>query len=196
MIGRLGPAANLVFDAPGIRLVGAMKVTRDVSAVTGACCLIRRSAWEAIGGFDEDYAIAYNDVDFCLRLRAHGYRVLYTPHVTLIHDESSSRGALHPAKDEARLLRQWSAEIAAGDPFFPPGLRLGTVRDWNWRRARPSSGDSTPPESGWDSPTRREPVDQRPARPCGGLFGRPAIVGPPEPSPTSAPWPWRPVPGA
>ena len=102
-----------------------MKVTRDVSAVTGACCLIRRSAWEAIGGFDENFAIAYNDVDFCLRLRAHGYRVLYTPHVTLIHDESSSRGTLHPAKDEARLLRQWSAEIAAGDPFFPPGLRLG-----------------------------------------------------------------------
>lgn len=121
------PAANLAFEAPGIRLagIGLMRTVRDASAVTGACCLIRRSAWEAVGGFDEDFAVAYNDVDFCIRLRKHGYRVLYTPYVTVVHEESQSRGALHPSQDEVLLLRRWADEIVDGDPLFSPRLTIG-----------------------------------------------------------------------
>ena len=120
------PAANLSFGAPGLRVVGAgLNVARDVTAVTGACCLMRRSAWEAVGGFDEEFAVAYNDVDFCLRLRQAGYRVLFTPYVSLVHEESSSRGDLSPGTDEARLLRRWSVVLAEGDPFFSPRLTIG-----------------------------------------------------------------------
>jgi GT2 family glycosyltransferase len=119
------PAANLGHLAPGIRVLGDVQTVRDVSAVTGACSLIRRSAWEEVGGLDEELAVAYNDVDFCLRLGRAGYRVLYTPYVTLVHEESASRGEVHPAEDEARLLRRWAAEMAQGDPFFTPHLTLG-----------------------------------------------------------------------
>lgn len=125
VVGILGPAANLVFEAAGVRLVGVMRVNRDVTAVTGACCLVRRSAWKAIGGFDEAFPVAYNDVDFCIRMREQGYRVLYTPFVSLVHAESASRGDLHPAKDEALLIRRWCRLIADGDPFFPRVLRSG-----------------------------------------------------------------------
>lgn len=130
VIGSRVPAANLSFDTPGIRIEGLLRSTRDVSAVTGACCLIRRSAWEKIGGFDESLAVAYNDVDYCLRLRAAGYRVLFTPHVTLIHDENSSRGALHPPEDERIFRERWGLNSDVTDPFFSPRLVLGP---WGWQ---------------------------------------------------------------
>lgn len=125
VIGLSGPAANVRFDAPGIRVLEVMPVVREVTAVTGACCLVRRAAWEAVGGFDERFRVAYNDVDFCLRLRRQGYRILYVPDVTLVHEESSSRGDLHPPEDEALLVRTWASEILAGDPFLSPLVILG-----------------------------------------------------------------------
>ena len=125
VIGCGVPAANLFMPAPGIRVLGVVETVRDVTAVTGACCLIRRSAWEEVGGFDEEFAVAYNDVDFCLRLHRHGFSVLYTPYVEAVHEESSSRGALHPARDEALLLRRWAPELAKGDPYFSPNLTIG-----------------------------------------------------------------------
>lgn len=125
VIGCGVPAANLFMPAPGIRVLGEVQTVRDVTAVTGACCLIRRSAWEEVGGYDEEFAVAYNDVDFCLRLHAHGFSVLYTPYVEVVHEESSSRGALHPAEDEALLLRRWALQLAAGDGYFSPNLTIG-----------------------------------------------------------------------
>ncbi|HXW31559.1 MAG TPA: glycosyltransferase family 2 protein, partial [Acidimicrobiales bacterium] len=120
------PAANLSFESPGLRVIGGtIRTTREVSAVTGACSLIRRAAFEAVGGYDEALAVAYNDVDFCLRARRKGWRVLFTPYVQLVHEESSSRGELHPEQDDARMLRRWAAEISAGDPFFSPRLTIG-----------------------------------------------------------------------
>jgi GT2 family glycosyltransferase len=124
VVGRGVPAANLAFDVPGIRMANLLACTRDVSAVTGACSLIRRSAWEAVGGFDESLGVVYNDVDLCLRIRQAGFRIVYTPHVTLIHDESSSRGLLHPIEEQRAFLERWGAD-AGGDPYFPPALRLG-----------------------------------------------------------------------
>jgi GT2 family glycosyltransferase len=118
------PAANLGLGAPGIRVLGPLKSTRDVSAVTGACCVIRRSAWEAVGGYDEAFAVAYNDVDFCIRLRHAGYRIVYTPYVSVVHAESASRGDLHPAEDVALFLRRWGPELLAGDPYFPAQLTI------------------------------------------------------------------------
>ncbi len=119
------PAANLAFESPGLRVLGgAMRSTRDVSAVTGACSMIRRSAWEAIGGYDEEFAVAYNDVDFCVRLRRLGWRIVFTPYVSVEHAESASRGDLHPTSDVSLFLRRWGPALLAGDPYFPSQLTI------------------------------------------------------------------------
>src|SRR6185295_11549086 len=65
---------------------------QDLSAVTAACLCVRREVFEQAGGFDETLAVAFNDVDLCLRIQAAGYRNLYTPHAELYHHESASRG--------------------------------------------------------------------------------------------------------
>ena len=83
---------------------GALVSVRNYSAVTAACMLVRRDAFEAVDGFDEAFAIEFNDVDFCLRLGAAGYRNVYVPHVELTHYESKSRGiADNPAKRRRRF---------------------------------------------------------------------------------------------
>jgi GT2 family glycosyltransferase len=88
---------------------------RNYSALTAACLMVRREIYEQVGGFDEDFALEYNDVDFCLRVGAAGYRNVYLPHVTLTHYESLSRGTADtPAKrrrsfQERKLFRvRWS----------------------------------------------------------------------------------------
>ena len=86
------------------------RVVRNYSAVTGACLMIRKSLFEEVGGFDEAFAIAYNDIDLCLRLRARGYLVVYTPYAVLYHHQSASRGPYNPKKDrkpEALLRSRW-----------------------------------------------------------------------------------------
>ncbi len=134
VLGHRVPAANLVFETPGIALDRFLRSTRDVSAVTGACCLMRRSAWKDIDGFDESLSVAYNDVDYCLRLHQRGYRVLYTPHVTVTHDEHATRGAWHPPEDEVVFRQRWGLDLSKGlatcDPYFSPRLALGR---WGWQ---------------------------------------------------------------
>ena len=102
---------------------GQLQMIRGYSAVTGACMLVRRDVFEEIGGFDErNFAVSYNDVDFCLRLRERGYSIIFTPHARLIHHESASRGYKRGNPNEARLMRErWSAVIDR-DPFNNPNL--------------------------------------------------------------------------
>jgi GT2 family glycosyltransferase len=69
-----------------------LKLTNNVSAVTGACLMVETNKFDLVGGFDENLAIAFNDIDFCLKLFEQGYRNLYLPYVTLYHFESKSRG--------------------------------------------------------------------------------------------------------
>ncbi len=97
------------------------RVAREYSAVTGACMMVRRAAFEAAGGFDEAYRVAFNDVDFCLRLRAKGLRNVHTPHAVLYHDESATRGSLDPPEDARRLRDRWQPEIER-DPCYSPHL--------------------------------------------------------------------------
>ena len=91
---------------------GLSSVVREYSAVTGACLMTRREVFEAAGGFDEELGIAYNDVDFCLRLGARGLRTVYTPYAKLFHYESATRGVGHPPENEALLVNRWHAQIA------------------------------------------------------------------------------------
>jgi GT2 family glycosyltransferase len=98
-------------------------VLRDASAVTGACMMVKREVFDLVGGFDESLAVAYNDVDFCLRVRQHGLRVVYTPFARLKHEESSSRGALDPSADHDVFRARWDGEDTLEDPFLNPNVR-------------------------------------------------------------------------
>ena len=113
-------------DTPGPQR--RLLITREVSAVTAACLVVARAKFEAIGGFDESFAVAFNDVDLCLRLRAKGWRNLWTPFARLIHVESATRGAdtdpvrlARFADEVARMKARWGAALTA-DPFYNPNL--------------------------------------------------------------------------
>ena len=105
-------------------------LAQNVSAVTTACAVVRRDAYMQVGGFDEDLAVTFNDVDLCLRLREAGYWIVWTPHAELIHHESASRGWDDSAPKQTRFLAEiahmkskWGA-ILQRDPFYNPNLSL------------------------------------------------------------------------
>ena len=97
---------------------------RNWLAVTAACLMVRRSAWDAVGGFDEGFVVAGNDVDLCLRLTAAGMRSVCLPHVELLHDESKTRGSYVDPGDFAASERSYGEFRTVGDPFFHPALSL------------------------------------------------------------------------
>ena len=105
-------------------------VVRNVSAVTAACMMVSRRAFEEVAGFDERLQVALNDVDLCLRLRQRGYLIVYTPFALLYHHESGTRGRLHPPKDEERVWTAWGDLIRKGDPYYNPNLTLSRT-DWS-----------------------------------------------------------------
>ena len=102
--------------------------TREVTAVTAACLLIQRSAFDTLGGFDEEFAVGFNDVDLCLRARRAGGKVLLVADAVLMHEESQSRGTAdrHPA-DTARFHAVYGGDVARGDNYLSP-LRDGSPR--------------------------------------------------------------------
>lgn len=100
------------------------------SAVTGACLCIRKQLFETSGGFDERLAVAFNDVDFCLRLHDMGYRNLYTPYAELYHHESATRGyedtpeKMERFKKETQILQERWMPLLINDPCYSPNLSL------------------------------------------------------------------------
>jgi GT2 family glycosyltransferase/glycosyltransferase involved in cell wall biosynthesis len=104
------------------------RIIRNYSAVTGALLAFRKSAFDAAGGFDETYPVDYNDVDFCLKLRETGLRVVYTPYARLVHFESrSAKRLVADSIDARRFARKWDAQIKR-DPFYNVHLtRTGVV---------------------------------------------------------------------
>lgn len=116
-----GPAANL--DTGGGYYTWGNHV-RECAAVTGACLMTRPGVFWGVGGFDERLRVAWNDVDFCLRVGERGWRVIYTPYAELTHAESSSRAALDPEADRELYESRWGPPGAVRDPFFHPGLDL------------------------------------------------------------------------
>lgn len=100
-------------------------VIRNVSAVTGACLMTKSDVFREVGGFDEtEFAVAFNDIDLCLKIGSLGYRVLYTPHALLHHYEAFSKTSkdLIPHPEEvSRMRSKWGAVIAR-DPYYSPNL--------------------------------------------------------------------------
>ena len=105
---------------------------QDFSAVTGACLLVKTSVWDEVGGLDEAFAVAFNDVDFCLRVRDAGYRIAWTPYARLTHYESKSRGgdekdpvkARRFAAEQQRLYAVHSKANILHDPYYNPNLTM------------------------------------------------------------------------
>jgi GT2 family glycosyltransferase/SAM-dependent methyltransferase len=134
--------------------MGSLVLHRNWSAVTGACLMTRRAAFGQVAGFDERFAVCYNDVDYCLRLQRLGLRVVYQPAARLYHHESASRAG-GVAAAELRLFHQVWGRAWARDPYYNPNL---SVDDNNWRI------DLRPP-----APARRR--RRRQASPAGGPPG-------------------------
>jgi O-antigen biosynthesis protein len=106
------------------------RLIQNMSAVTAACLVVRREAYNEVGGFDETLAVAYNDVDFCLRLREKGYRNVWTPFAELYHHESATRGAEDTDEKRVRFQREvdimkarWG-NVLLFDPAYNPNLAL------------------------------------------------------------------------
>ena len=105
---------------------------QDFSAVTGACLLVKTSVWDEVKGLDEAFAVAFNDVDFCLRVRDAGYRIAWTPYAQLTHYESKSRGgdekdpvkARRFAAEQQRLYEVHGKENILHDPYYNPNLTM------------------------------------------------------------------------
>ncbi|HEX6463666.1 MAG TPA: glycosyltransferase, partial [Vicinamibacterales bacterium] len=95
---------------------------RNYSAVTAACLMTRREAFDSVGGFDETLAVDFNDVDYCLRLRKAGYRIVFTPFATLYHHESASFGPRIQSSKELELMRARWGDVIDNDPYYHPEL--------------------------------------------------------------------------
>lgn len=112
--------------------MGKLCYAQNVSAVTGACLMVKKSIYDEVGGLDEAFKIALNDVDFCLRIREKGYLNVFTPFAELYHFESASRGidVADEAKakryeEESALFREkWKAFLEKGDPYYNPNFSL------------------------------------------------------------------------
>lgn len=106
-------------------------IAQNYSAVTAAVMMVRRSVYEAVNGLDEQFAVAFNDVDFCLRIRELGKQIVYNPYACFYHYESKSRGkevTIHKQKrfasEIALFLNRYNTLLQSGDPFYNRNLTL------------------------------------------------------------------------
>lgn len=111
--------------------MGRLCYVQDVSAVTGACLLVKKKLYDAVGGLDEGFAVSLNDVDFCLKLRERGLLNVWTPFAELYHYESVSRGlddkgekAERYNRESEKFREKWKRQLAAGDPYYNPNFSL------------------------------------------------------------------------
>jgi len=138
VLGSGAASAHLFHRADRVKIGPAVLLgaSQDLSAVTGAFMLFRRSVFAELHGFDEQFAVDYNDIDFCLRAREHGYRVLWAADAELYHLECATRGTDHVSKDPAHKAKQsrfrretarfrerWM-RVIKDDPYYNPNLTL------------------------------------------------------------------------
>ena len=115
-------------------------VAQDLLAVTGACLMTPREVFEEVGGLSTEFPVNYNDIDYCLKLRARGLRVVYDPGTLLYHFESSSRSTEVADWEKELLIERWKPLIDP-DPYSNPNLKYGTPRlsspfKWKWATRR------------------------------------------------------------
>ncbi|MDD3192691.1 MAG: glycosyltransferase [Oscillospiraceae bacterium] len=133
LLGLGGCAGHLGCDQPrdDYGYMGRLIYASNVSAVTAACMMVRKDVWEQANGLDESFEVAFNDVDFCLRLRKLGYLIVFTPFAELYHYESKSRKRDDTPEKRARFVGEvgrfqtrWAKELEAGDPYYNPNFSM------------------------------------------------------------------------
>lgn len=138
VVGIGGIAGHMFVDMPADRTGYLHKASlmQDMSAVTAACMMVKRTVFEKAGGFTEELAVAFNDVDFCLKVRREGYLVVYDPYAQLYHMESKTRGAEDSEEKMRRFQKEieymrchWIDILKNGDPYYNKNLSLSK---WNY----------------------------------------------------------------
>ena len=145
VIGIGGIAGHMFVDMPANRTgyLHKASIIQDMSAVTAACMMMKRTAFEEAGGFTEKLAVAFNDVDLCLKVRKSGRLIVYDPYVQLYHMESKTRGEedseakVRRFQEEIEYMREhWIDILKNGDPYYNKNLSL---TKWNYS-LRPLKG--------------------------------------------------------
>ena len=131
LLGKGGIAGHLYckFDRKSEGYLGNLHYAQELSAVTGACMMIPKHVFEEVGGLDPLFAVAFNDIDLCIRIRKSGYKIIWTPYAELYHYESKSRGYEDTPEKQKRFQKEvnlfkerWGDELKKGAPFYNPNL--------------------------------------------------------------------------
>lgn len=136
VVGLGGVAAHVLCklprDAEGY--MGRLRCVQEISAVTAACMMVKTSVFKAVGGFDEELKVAFNDIDLCMKVRKYGMKIVFTPYAELYHYESKSRGMEDTPEKQLRFSREvncfrrkWERELLKGDPYYNPNLTLNNT---------------------------------------------------------------------
>ncbi|QEL20348.1 glycosyltransferase family 2 protein [Limnoglobus roseus] len=130
-MGGVAGHGHLNFPRQAAGYMQRLRFTQNVAAVTGACLLCPTDVFREVGGFDEGFVLAFNDVDLCLQILAKGHRVVWTPHAELYHFESKTRGYEDTPEKLKRFKREhdlfhikWGHFLKQGDPYYNPHYRL------------------------------------------------------------------------
>lgn len=150
VVGMGGVAGHMFTDMPANRsgYLHKASILQDMSAVTAACMMMKKSVFEEAGGFTEQLAVAFNDVDLCLKVNQGGHLIVYDPYVQLYHMESKSRGKEDSREKVVRFQNEieymrshWGEILKKGDPYYNKNLSL---TKWNYSlRPLPGMGEKT-----------------------------------------------------
>ena len=133
VVGMGGIAGHMFVDMPAERTGYLHKASllQDMSAVTAACMMVKKSEFDSVKGFDETFQVAFNDIDLCMKFRASGKKIVFTPYAELYHYESKSRGLEDTPekqfrfdKEVKRFQEKWAQQLEMGDPYYSPNLSV------------------------------------------------------------------------
>ena len=114
VVGLGGVAAHVLCklprDAEGY--MGRLRCVQEISAVTAACMMVKTSVFKAVGGFDEELKVAFNDIDLCMKVRKYGVKIVFTPYFS---------------REVNCFRRKWERELLKGDPYYNPNLTLNNT---------------------------------------------------------------------
>ena len=130
-IGGVAGHSHKYFNRNDYGYASRLTIAQNLSACTAACLLMKKSVFEEVGGLEEKFKVAFNDVDLCMKIRKAGYLIIYTPYAELYHYESISRGAEDSPEKIKRFnseidlfLSKWDDELERGDPYYNQNLTL------------------------------------------------------------------------
>jgi len=130
-IGGIADHSHKHFRRDEYGYASRLTIAQNLSAVTGACMMMRKECFEEVGGFDERLAVAFNDIDLCMKIRQKGYLIVFTPYAELYHYESKSRGVEDTPEKKNRFHKEvllfrekWIGVLDQGDPYYNPNLTL------------------------------------------------------------------------